>query len=155
MSGRGRRARGALFALALLKSDVRTVIVEGTFSSFRSIAQEKLGDFILTWPLQYPLSLLFTDDYSPQEWISRISPVPLLILQGTEDPIIPTQHGRLLYETARQPKTLWLTTSPGHIQSFADADLRARVAHLLRDAFSNRQEKEQGSLTVDNWQKMQ
>ena len=67
-------------ATAPRSRDVRAVIVDSTFSGFRSIAREKLGSFFLTWPLQYPLSLLFTNEYSPQEWIPRISPVPLLIL---------------------------------------------------------------------------
>ena len=125
------------------KAGIRAVIVEGTFTGFRSIAREKIGGLFLTWPLQYPLSWLFTDDYGPLEWISQVSPVPLLILQGMEDPIIPAQHGRLLYEAARQPKTLWQTLSPGHIQSFADTELRARVANFLRDAFSDKLQKGQ------------
>ena len=123
------------------KAGIRAVIVEGAFTGFRGIAREKIGGIFLTWPLQYPLSWLFTDDFNPLEWISRVSPVPLLILQGREDPIIPERHGHLLYEGALQPKTLWLTPSPGHIQSFADAELRARVVNFLRDAFSGNQRK--------------
>ena len=123
------------------KTVIGAVIVDGTFTGFRSIAREKIGSLFLTWPLQYPLSWLFTDDFNPLEWISRVSPVPLLILQGREDPIIPERHGHLLYEGALQPKTLWLTPSPGHIQSFADAELRARVVNFLRDAFSGNQRK--------------
>jgi hypothetical protein len=131
------------------KIGIRVVIVEGAFTGFRNVAREKLGSFYLTWPIQYPLSWFFTDDYSPREWIAQVSPVPLLILQGTDDPVIPAHHGRLLYEAARPPKTLWLTPSPGHVQSFADTDLRARVANFIRDAFSVNPGKGQGSLTVD------
>jgi fermentation-respiration switch protein FrsA (DUF1100 family) len=136
-------------ATAPRKSDVGALIVDGTFSGFRSIAREKLGSFVLTWPFQYPLSLLFTDDYSPQTWISRISPVPLLILQGVEDPIIPAHHGRRLYDAAHQPKTLWLTPTPGHIQSCADAELRKRVAAFIKSAFSGKRNTGHKQFPVD------
>ncbi len=74
------------------KNRIAAVVADSAFSSYRLIAWEKLGGFFLTWPLQYPLAMLVNDDYSPGKSIREISPVPLLLLHGTEDTIVPFHH---------------------------------------------------------------
>jgi len=124
-------------ATSPLKGKIKAVIVESTFSGYRLIAREKLGSFFLTWPFQYPLSWLFDDSYSPVRWIARVAPVPVLILQGAQDPIVPPRHGQLLYEAALPPRELWETAPAGHISSFADPAVRARLISYLRERFSH------------------
>ncbi|RNC72799.1 MAG: alpha/beta hydrolase [Desulfuromonadales bacterium] len=123
-------------ATSPLKGQVKALIVESTFSGYRLIAREKLGSFFLAWPFQYPLSWLFDDSYSPVRWIGGVAPVPILILQGAEDPIVPARHGQLLFEAARPPRELWETAPAGHISSFADPGVRARMVRYLRERFS-------------------
>ena len=50
----------ALTTVASLKNEIpiRALVVDSAPSDFRGIAREKLGDFWLTWPFQYPLSWL-------------------------------------------------------------------------------------------------
>ncbi len=113
------------------REQIRALVIDSAFSSYRRIAREKLSSFWLTWPFQYPLSWTVTDRFSAERWIGKVSPVPVLILHGLDDPVVPTHHGRLLFEAARQPKELWLTARPGHVQSFADADVRKEVVRYI------------------------
>jgi fermentation-respiration switch protein FrsA (DUF1100 family) len=73
------------------------------------------------------------DSYSPIRWIKNVSPVPVLILHGSNDPVVPEHHGRLLYEAALQPKDFWETKTPGHVMSFADEEIRKKFADYLND----------------------
>jgi len=109
---------------------------ESAFSSYRRIAREKLDSFWLTWPFQYPLSWTVSDSYRAEQWIGQVTPVPVLILHGMNDPVVPTHHGRRLFEAAREPKQFWLTATPGHIMSFADGKVRGQLAAFLRTALT-------------------
>ncbi len=118
------------------KDRIRAVVIDSAFSSYRRIAREKLASFWLTWPFQYPLSWTVTDSYSAERWIGKLSPMPVLILHGLDDPVVPTHHGRMLADAARKPKELWLTALPGHVQSFGDAQVRGQFASWLTTALS-------------------
>jgi uncharacterized protein len=85
---------------------VRAVVLDSTFSSYRSIARRKLGGIWLTWPLQYPLSLLFPDSRSPRKNVGKLG-VPLLMLHGDADDVVPLAEGRALFAAAREPKEFW------------------------------------------------
>lgn len=97
--------------------DLNGVILDGTFSGFRGIAREKLGDFWLTWPFQIPLSWTIPDDYEGIDHIANISPVPLIIIHSVRDGIIPFHHGQALYEAASEPKQFLPTDTP-HAATF-------------------------------------
>jgi fermentation-respiration switch protein FrsA (DUF1100 family) len=116
------------------RQDVRALIVESAFSGYREITREKLADFWLTWPLQYPLSWTVSDDHSPLRAVGQISPIPLLILHGDKDPIVPLHHGQRLYEAARDPKALWVVPGGGHTEATRDDALRDRLTAYIRNA---------------------
>ncbi len=113
------------------KDRIAALVIDSAFAGYRLIAREKLGGFFLTWPFQYPLSFLVSDSYSPVRWIKKISPVPVLILHGRSDPVVPVHHGLMLYEAAGQPKEFWETEEPGHVQSFADEAIRKKIFDYL------------------------
>lgn len=110
------------------KDRIRALVIDSEFSSYRRIAREKV-DWL--WLLKYPLSWTVTDRYSADRWIGQVSPMPVLILQGLDDSIVPTDHGRLLNDAAREPKQFWITARPGHIQSFGDEAVRKNFADYL------------------------
>src|SRR3990172_6065576 len=89
------------------KDHIKALIIDSAFSDYRRIAREKLASLFLTWPFQYPLSFLFNNSYSPEDQIKHITPVPLLIIHGDQDRIIPLHHSSILYEEALEPKELW------------------------------------------------
>jgi hypothetical protein len=61
-----------------------------------------------------------------------ISPIPLLIIQGDRDPIVPLGHARRLFELAREPKELWVVPGGGHIQAFQRQTYRDRFVAWLK-----------------------
>jgi uncharacterized protein len=132
----GQSLGGALAITALARSnrrdEVRALVVEGAPTSYRELAQEKLGGLWLTWALQWPLALTIDDDYRPIDDIGSLAPLPVLIIQGEADTIVPAHHARSLFEAAGKPKALWLIEGGGHIQALASADVRGALAEWLR-----------------------
>ncbi|MDZ3836439.1 MAG: alpha/beta hydrolase [Rhodospirillales bacterium] len=113
------------------RTQVRGLIVEGAFSSYRRIAREKLAEFEPTWLLQVPLSFTIDNRYHPEEDIAGISPVPILVVHGAEDRIVAPSHAEDLFEAARPPKALWLIEGASHIQAFQMTETRERLLNYL------------------------
>jgi hypothetical protein len=114
-----------------LRNRVKGLIIESAFSSYRAIARDKIAGSIIGWPFQYPLSFLVTDEYSPVDFIKKISPIPVLIMHGCADLIVPQHHGSILYDAALQPKEYWELQVPGHVRSWTDGATRARLLEYL------------------------
>lgn len=110
---------------------IRAVIIDSSFSDYRQIAQEKLAGFFLTWPFQYLPWLVIDDDYSPAASVAAISPLPLLLIHGDQDRVIPSQHARQLFELAKEPKDLWIVPGAGHIQSLGSEAVRKRLVDFM------------------------
>ncbi len=53
-------------------------------------------------------------DVDATRWVPRISPRPLLIMQGGADVVISTTSGEKLFAAAKQPKELWFEPKVGH-----------------------------------------
>jgi pimeloyl-ACP methyl ester carboxylesterase len=70
----------------------------------------------------------------PAEAAALISPVPLLIVHGDQDPYFPPEHARQLYMAAREPKELWLLPGMGHAESGSNQDLVDRIARWIDQA---------------------
>lgn len=114
------------------RTQIKALVVDSMFASHRQIAQEKLGALWLTWPLQWPLAMTVSDDFSPKKAIATIAPVPLLVIHGTGDHVIPIEHSRQVFALAGEPKTLWEIPNAQHIQALKDVEVRQRlVAYLL------------------------
>ncbi len=118
------------------RQHIRALAVESAFSSYRQIAREKLAGFWLTWPLQWPLSWTVSDEYSPSRVVMDIAPIPLLIIHGDQDSIVPLHHGQRLFELAREPKQLWIIPGGGHIQAFQKIEYRDRFVAYLTEILS-------------------
>lgn len=106
------------------------IILDGTFSGFRYIAREKLDQFWLTWPFQYPLSWTIPDDYEGTDRIADLSPVPVMVIHSVRDGIIPFEHGVRLYEAAEQPKEFLQTDTP-HAATFVIPAYREAVLEFM------------------------
>jgi hypothetical protein len=113
------------------RNRVKGLIIESTFSSYRMIAREKISGSVIGWPFQYPLSFLVSDGYSPVDHIKDVAPIPVLIIHGYNDLIVPQHHGGILYEAAAQPKQYWKLNVPGHVKSWTDEPTRRRLLEYL------------------------
>ncbi|MDO8445833.1 MAG: alpha/beta hydrolase [Deltaproteobacteria bacterium] len=114
------------------KDKIKALITDSSFSDYRRIAREKLAGVFITWPFQYPLSFLFNNRYSPEKQIKKISPVPILLIHGDSDRIVPAHHSSILYKEALEPKDLWIAKGRGHIEAFAEKEIRDRLAEYLK-----------------------
>jgi fermentation-respiration switch protein FrsA (DUF1100 family) len=115
------------------RAHIRALVVESTFFDYRAIVREKLDSFWLTWPFQWPLSWTVCNDYSPSQAVAQVSPIPLLIVHGDRDNIVPSTHGERLYAAAREPKRYWRVAGGGHIGAWQHAEYRDRLVAYLHD----------------------
>jgi uncharacterized protein len=114
------------------RANIRAVIIDSAFFDYRQIAREKLASSYITWPFQWLPWLTVNDDYSPADSVAAISPLPLLLIQGDRDAVVPLQHTQQLYERAKEPKERWVVPGAGHIQSLENEDVRKRLLRYLR-----------------------
>jgi len=117
------------------KARIKALVVDSAFSDYREIAREKLAEVPLLKPFRSPLSRLVTDRYSPRFWIGRVAPVPVLVIHGDADRVVPAAHGERIFALAGGPKALWIVPGAGHIEALASPDVRARLLRFLSDAF--------------------
>jgi fermentation-respiration switch protein FrsA (DUF1100 family) len=90
------------------RAGVRAMAIEATFYSYSSIASDKIPG----------AGVLVSDTYSADRTIANLAPIPLLLLHGTADAVIPYAHSRRLFDKAREPKTLMTVEGGGHIEAF-------------------------------------
>ncbi len=80
------------------------------------------------------LSGVLLHPVEPLRFAPRISPVPLVLINGTHDEMVPRRNAELLYEAAREPKKqIWLDSrhvNPGNI------DLTRRIIATLKQELS-------------------
>jgi fermentation-respiration switch protein FrsA (DUF1100 family) len=99
---------------------VRAVAIDSAFASYRRIVRDKMAETPpLSWfsrPLSYTL---VRDSLSPEDYVARLSPTPLLIMHGTSDTVIPYEHGRHLFDLADRPKYFWRIDGGTHTSALA------------------------------------
>lgn len=97
----GHSLGGAQSVTALGETPVkglRAIVIDGAFASYRAMARivgGQLGESLVT------------DELAPKDFVKRLTPVPLLVVHGQHDEVVPFSQGRQLYEAAAQPKTLF------------------------------------------------
>lgn len=98
---------------------ISVVIVDSAFNSYQALAREKLSGSWVTFLLQPLAYILISDRYAPKRVVADISPLPLLVIHGEQDGIVPWQHGRAIYQQAKAPKWFWKLPGIGHIQAMS------------------------------------
>ena len=133
----GQSLGGALAAYYVAHSQhrdrLRALVLESTFSDYVDIVREKFADHWFSWPFQWLPQLTVDDRFSPLPAMASISPLPLLVLHGDQDRIVPMHHGKRLYEAALEPKQLWIVPGAGHIQTMRNPGERDRLVAYLRE----------------------
>lgn len=120
------------------RSHIRALVIESAFASHRDIAREKLAGFWLTWPFQWLAQWTISDAYSPVAVVGQVAPVPLLLIHGDRDRLIPLEHSERLYAAAHEPKEFWKIENAGHIAALRSERVRERlVSYLYRHTCPN------------------
>ncbi|EFF0767962.1 alpha/beta hydrolase [Escherichia fergusonii] len=121
----GQSIGGANMVSALGNGDregIRAVILDSTFASYSSIANQMI-----------PGSGFFMDDsYNAERFIAEVSPIPVLIIHGKADRVIPWEQGERLYVLTREPKQKINLPDGEHIDAFSE-----RHGGVYRDQMVN------------------
>jgi len=138
----GQSLGGALAAYYVAHSprrdQLRALVLESAFSGYVDIVREKMADHWFTWPFQWLPQFTVDDRFSPLPTMAKISPLPLLVLHGDQDAVVPVQDGRRLYEAALEPKQLWIVPGAGHIQTMRNPAERDRLVAYLVEVLDRR-----------------
>ena len=121
----GQSLGGALAVSALARAGtqgVAALVIEGGFLSYPQTVRLILKHTWFSWPFQYPVAyLFFSDELDPAQDLSKIAAVPLLVVHGTADQVVPIEAGRALYNAFPGPdKAFWPIPDVGHIEAFSN-----------------------------------
>ena len=107
---------GALFAPAWAAADDRISAV-AIFFGAGDLDRLIEANLELPWPVEPAVNWIGSVIVSPLEplkYVGRISPRPVFMINGTDDPRMPERCSRALHDAAREPKTVcWLPV--GHV----------------------------------------
>jgi dipeptidyl aminopeptidase/acylaminoacyl peptidase len=70
----------------------------------------------------------------PLRWVERIPPRPFLLLHGTQDEVVPADHGRRLYEKSGGKAELVLIEGAGHRLRLDEAAMKRAAQWLIRES---------------------
>lgn len=115
------------------RKDLRGVVIEGAFTSYREIAAYHVyRSFWMTVAAWWVPPFAMTDGWNPIDYVAGVSPTPLLIVQGKDDHIIDWHMAERLQKAAKPPVWLMLLDDSQHSNAF-DGDIPHRQDAL--DAF--------------------
>ncbi|MBK6982110.1 MAG: alpha/beta fold hydrolase [Betaproteobacteria bacterium] len=122
----GHSLGGAIAAeLAVRRPDASGLVLEATFTSIRDMVEHT------AWRL-LPVGLILTQEFDTLSKLSKLR-LPLLIVHGTRDAIVPYEMGERLYAAAPGPKRFIKVEGGSHHNLSAVANDQYRAA--LRDFF--------------------
>jgi fermentation-respiration switch protein FrsA (DUF1100 family) len=132
---------GAAIAIltAAADSSIRGVVADSPFATIRDLLTHayqqrrlpsrlilELSDALNRWRYGYPFEAV-----RPIDVVPMIAPRPLLIIHGTADTVIPSEHAERLYAAAGEPKELWLVENAAHCWAYF-ADRLTYVERVVR-----------------------
>lgn len=100
------------------------LVLETPFSSAAAVAAA-IYPFI-------PARLLLKDRYDNIAKISGIHPMPVLVMHGTADGVVPFKEGKKLFEAANDPKKFVTVDGGNHNNLYDDPKTAAAVTDFLR-----------------------
>jgi len=122
---------GAFFVPAHAAIDGRTaaaVMIYGAGDIQSMLAASQEIPRALTGPASW-LGAVLLSPVEPLKYVGDISPRPLLMISGIQDPRIPPRCSRLLHDAAREPKTVsWIDA--GHV-AVQDEEFRELVNTII------------------------
>ncbi|MBX2991083.1 MAG: dienelactone hydrolase family protein [Bacteroidetes bacterium] len=118
--------RAAAVAMVYGGGDLRTLIRHNVRRYEGALMSEFVGS----------LGGLLLRPIEPMRYVERISPVTLLMINGTDDEQIPRENVELLYAAAYEPKNIiWIESRHVHPRN---PELTARIVGLLRKELESR-----------------
>ncbi len=115
---------GGANALAALRDTgtvgIRAVAIDSAFYSYRSITRDAIAQMPLLSLVRWPLSfMVISNARSPSQSLKALPPIPLLIVHGTDDAVVPYHHAERIFDRAQEPKDLLTVPKGYHTDAFA------------------------------------
>jgi len=112
--------------LARRRPDASGLVLEATFTSVKDMVAHSAWSFL-------PVDLILTQEFDALKKIPELK-VPLLVVHGTRDAIVPFEMGEKLYEAARTPKRFIKVEGGSHhnLSYVAFDDYRAALDWLRK-----------------------
>ncbi|NIM17939.1 MAG: alpha/beta fold hydrolase [Candidatus Aminicenantes bacterium] len=109
----GRSLGGAVAAHLAARLDVnaRALILESTFTSVPDLGAQ--------WYPFFPIRMIIRFHYNTKALLAKIK-LPVLVIHSPQDELIPFNHGKALFEAAKEPKQ-FLRISGSHNEGFSDS----------------------------------
>lgn len=112
---------GAVIVPALSKMEnpcFCSIVLDSTFDSYREMGQDVLSRFFLTWPFQWPLSYLVSDEYAPRDFYKDLD-MPVLVIHGDQDNVVPYRFAKRVVQGLDEGQVqLWTDHGGGHTAAF-------------------------------------
>jgi len=103
--------------------DVRALVADSAFSSLGDTIDTSVRFFTGLPPFPFGPMIRFwaereggfsTSSVDAKQWVGKVSPRPVLIMQGGADVVVSKTSGQKLFDAAREPKQLWYEDAVGH-----------------------------------------
>ena len=114
---------GSMGGATLIRAAAAFPEIEALFidSAFASLDEE--FDFLVPYPLINPLAKFLAqsqtginlNQINPLNDIAKISPRPVYIVHGTGDTVAPPDAGEKLFNSAKEPRFLWVEEDSAHL----------------------------------------
>jgi dipeptidyl aminopeptidase/acylaminoacyl peptidase len=122
--------------------EIRAVVAEGAYTSVEENLASGVRVFLGLPRMPFvPLVVFFGQretglnlrQVRPVDEVGRIAPRPILVVHGMQDPAVPLQNARRLYDAAGEPKELYLVAEAGHggYAEVAPREFEERVVGFL------------------------
>ena len=134
----GQSLGGAVaIVVAAERPEVRAVVAESSFGSYRGIAARHARRMVgLNWLSRLMAAAAISSGYDPLDVVARIAPRPLLVIGAEQDEICFPDLSRELYEAAGEPKSFWLAPRAGHLAILNEhpQELPRRITAFFHEA---------------------
>ncbi len=94
--------------LALRHPNLAGLVVEGSFTAMRSMVAHLYRQFLI-----FPVKLLLHQRFDSLSKVRSLA-MPILLIHGTADPVVPAHMSQALFTAATEPKKLLLVPEAGH-----------------------------------------
>jgi len=113
--------------------DVKLLILDSAFASYRGIARDAASQSLLSLVAPLAVAGLPREASDPLTAISGIR-VPVLLLHGERDSVIPIEHSERLHAAVNSPKQFIRIPGGQHLDALSRAELRPRLLAAIAAA---------------------
>lgn len=117
----------AIAAAGASQQGVCAVLAEAPFHSYSAVADDMMP----------AAELILDDTYCATTYVAALSPIPLLLLHGTKDKVVPHAHSVMLLSEAGEPKQLVTIEEGEHNDAMVPQVHGSKYQDMMIDFFNS------------------